>query len=157
MDNVKVTEGDLHPRDARFAIVAARFNEFVVNALLKGALACLDRHGVDQNAIEVVRVPGAYEIPLAASKIAHTKRVDGIIALGAVIRGATAHFEHVSGECARGLAAVQIEQGMPIGFGVLMVDTLEQALERAGTKAGNKGEEATLAVIEMINLLRQID
>ena len=157
MTGVKITEGDLHPRDARFTIVASRFNEFVVNALIKGSLDCLDRHGVDKNAIEIIKVPGAYEIPLAVSKLARTKRVDGIIALGAVIRGATPHFDFVSGECARGLSEIQGQEGVPVGFGVLMVDTLEQALERAGTKAGNKGEEATLAVIEMVNLLRKID
>ena len=112
---------------------------------------------LDKNAIEIIKVPGAYEIPLAVSKLAKTKRVDGIIALGAVIRGATSHFDYVSSECARGLSEIQSQEGIPVGFGVLMVDTLEQALERAGTKAGNKGEEATLAVIEMVNLLRKID
>ena len=157
MTEVKITEGDLHPREARFAIVASRFNEFVVNALVKGSLDCLDRHGVDKNAIQIIKVPGAYEIPLAVSKLARAKRVDGIIALGAVIRGATSHFDYVSSECARGLSEIQSQEGIPVGFGVLMVDTLEQALERAGTKAGNKGEEATLAVIEMVNLLRKID
>ena len=157
MEDIKTIEGDLHPRDARFVIIASRFNEFVVNALIKGSLDCLLRHGVDKNSIEVVYVPGAYEIPLAASKIAKTKRADGIIALGTVIKGATSHFDYISGECAKGLSRVQFDEGIPVGFGVLMVDTLEQALERAGTKSGNKGEEATLAVIEMINLLRKID
>ena len=157
MENIKSIEGDLHPREARFTIVATRFNEFVVNALIKGAVSCLDRHGVDKNAIEIIRVPGAFELPLAVSKVASSRRADGIVALGAVIRGDTPHFDFVSGECAHGLAAAQRDPSVPIGFGVLMVDTLEQALERAGTKAGNKGEEATLAVIEMINLLRKID
>ena len=157
MDNIKTIEGDLHPREARFSIVASRFNDFVVSALINGALSCLDRHGVDKNAIEVIRVPGAFELPLAVSKVAASRRADGIIALGAVIRGATPHFEFISSECMHGLAAAQSEHSTPIGFGVLMVDTLEQAIERAGTKAGNKGEEAALAVIEMINLLRKID
>ena len=157
MKNITTIEADLHPRDARFSIVAARFNDFVVNALIKGALSCLDRHGVDSNAIEVIRVPGAFELPLAVDKVAKTRRADGIITLGAVIRGATPHFDYVSGQCADGLSAMQSKYGIPIGFGVLIVDTLEQALERAGTKSGNKGEEATLAVIEMVNLLRKID
>ena len=157
MEKITTIEADLHPREARYSIVAARFNDFVVNALIKGALSCLDRHGVDRNAIELIRVPGAFELPLVVDKVATSRRADGIIALGAVIRGANPHFDYVSGQCAEGLSAAQSKHGIPVGFGVLMVDTLEQALERAGTKSGNKGEEATLAVIEMVNLLRKID
>jgi len=157
MEKIKVTEGDLVARDARIVIVAARFNEFVVESLVKGALDCLRRHGAADADIEIVRVPGAYEMPLAVERIAATRSADGIIALGAVIRGGTPHFDYVAGECVRGLSAASLKHGVPVGFGVLTVDTIEQAIERAGTKAGNKGEEATLAVIEMINLLRRLD
>ncbi len=157
MDKVKTTEGDLVVRDARFTIVASRFNDFIVESLIKGAVDCLCRHGANETDIELVRVPGAYEMPLAADKVASRRNCDGIVALGAVIRGATPHFDYVAGECTSGLAAVSRQHGMPIGIGVLTTDTIEQAIERAGTKAGNKGEEAALAVIEMINLLRKLD
>lgn len=157
MDKIKTTEGDLIVRDGRFAIVASRFNEFIVDSLIKGSLRCLRQHGASDADIEIVRVPGAFEMPVAVDKIAATRRVDGIIALGAVIRGGTPHFEYVAGECVKGINAVGRKHGIPIGNGVLTVDTIEQAIERAGTKAGNKGEEATLAVIEMVNLLRRID
>ena len=157
MDNIKTTEGDLVARDARYVIVAARFNDFIVDALIKGALHCLKQHGVPENDIEIVRVPGSYEMPLAVDKVAATRRADGIIALGAVIRGGTPHFDYVAGECVRGLSAASLKNGVPVGFGVLTVDTIEQAIERSGTKAGNKGEEATLAVIEMVSLLRRLD
>lgn len=157
MEKIKTTEGDLNARDARFTIVASRFNDFIVESLIKGALSCLRRHGAVDSNIDIVRVPGAYEMPLAVDKVAALRRADGIIALGAVIRGATPHFDYVAGECARGVAAASREHGVPVGIGVLTTDTIEQAIERAGTKAGNKGEEATLAVIEMINLLRQLD
>lgn len=156
MDKIKITEGDLNARDMRLSIVASRFNDFIVEALIKGALSCLRRHGALDSSIDLVRVPGAYELPLAVEKIAAAKQVDGIIVLGAVIRGATPHFEHVAGECTRGVAASSRVHGVPVGMGVLTTDTIEQAIERAGTKAGNKGEEATLAVIEMINLLRKL-
>jgi len=157
MDRIKTTEGDLVVRDARFAIVASRFNEFVVDSLIRGALRCLRQHGAAEGDIEIVRVPGAFEMPLAVDRIAATRRVDGIIALGAVIRGGTPHFDYVAGECVKGITAAGQRHGVPVGHGVLTVDTIEQAIERAGTKAGNKGEEATLAVIEMVNLLRRID
>ena len=157
MDKVKIIEGDLIARDARFTIVASRFNDFIVKALIKGAVECLCRHGANETDIEVIRVPGAYEMPLAVDKVASQRRCDGIIALGAVIRGATPHFEYVAGECTSGIAAVSRQHGMPIGIGVLTTDTIEQAIERAGSKAGNKGEEAALAVIEMVNLLRKLD
>ena len=157
MDRIKTTEGDVIVRDARFAIVAARFNEFIVESLIKGAVHCLRQHGAADGDIEIVRVPGAFEMPIAIDKVATTRRFDGIIALGAVIRGGTPHFDYVAGECVKGVSAASQKHGIPIGNGVLTVDTIEQAIERAGTKAGNKGEEATLAVIEMVNLLRRID
>ena len=157
MDKIKTTEGDRIVRDAHFAIVASRFNDFVVNSLLEASVHCLRQHGAVDADIEIVRVPGAFEMPLAVEKLAASRRFEGIIALGAVIRGGTPHFEYVASECVRGIAAAGKKHGVPIGFGVLTVDTIEQAIERAGTKAGNKGEEATLAVIEMVNLLRRID
>ena len=157
MDNIKTTEGDVIVRDARFAIIAARFNEFIVESLIKGALRCLRQHGADDGDIEIIRVPCAFEMPVAVEKVAAARRHDGIIALGAVIRGGTPHFDYVAGECVKGITAAGQRHGVPIGNGVLTVDTIEQAIERAGTKAGNKGEEATLAVIEMVNLLRRID
>jgi len=156
MDNIKTTEGDVIVRDGRFAIVASRFNEFIVESLIKGALHCLRQHGAADGDIEIVRVPGAYEMGIAIDKVAATRRFDGIIALGAVIRGGTPHFDYVAGECVKGITAASQKHGIPIGNGVLTVNTIEQAIERAGTKAGNKGEEAALAVIEMVNLLRRI-
>lgn len=157
MDKTKITQGDLIIRDGRFAIVATRFNEFIVESLIKGALHCLRQHGVVDGNIELFRVPGAFEMPLAIDKVAATSRFDGIVALGAVIRGGTPHFDYVAGECVRGITTASQKHGIPMGNGVLTVDTIEQAIERAGTKAGNKGEEAALAVIEMVNLLRNID
>ncbi len=157
MHKITTTEGELNARDMRITIVAARFNDFIVEALIKGALSCLRRHGAADSAIEIVRVPGAYEMPLAVEKVAALRKADGIVALAAVIRGATPHFDYVSGECMRGMAAASRQHGVPIGMGVLTTDSIEQAIERAGTKAGNKGEEAALAVIEMVNLLRKLD
>jgi 6,7-dimethyl-8-ribityllumazine synthase len=156
MDKIKTTEGDLNARDMRIVIVASRFNDFIVDSLIKGAVSCLRRHGAADSSLEIVRVPGAYELPLVVDKLAVARQVDGIIALGAVIRGATPHFDYVAGECTHGVAASARQHGMPIGVGILTTDTIEQAIERAGTKAGNKGEEAALAVIEMINLLRKL-
>ena len=157
MDKIKATEGDLVIRDAHFGIVASRFNDFIVNSLLDAAVRCLHKHGAVDADIEIIRVPGAYEMPLVVDKLASSRRCDGIIALGAVIRGGTPHFDYVAGECVKGLSAASQKHGVPVGFGVLTVDTIEQAIERAGTKAGNKGEEAAMAVIEMVNLLRRID
>ncbi len=157
MDKIKTTEGDLNVRDARFAIVAARFNDFIVESLIKGAVRCLRQHGAADANIEIIRVAGAFEMPLVAQKVAASRKFDGIIALGAVIRGGTPHFDFVAAECISGISAVARDTGIPVGFGVLTTDTIEQAIERAGTKAGNKGEEATLAVIETVNLLRRID
>ena len=157
MQGIKTTEGDRIVRDLRFAIVASRFNDFIVESLIKASVHCLHQHGAADADIEILRVPGAWELPLAVSRLAASRRVDGIVALGAVIRGGTPHFDYVAGECVRGIAAAAQTHGVPVGFGILTVDTVEQAIERAGTKAGNKGEEATLAVIEMVNLLRRID
>ena len=156
MNNIKMTEGDLVARDLRIAIVVARFNSFVVDHLLSGAIDALTRHGVAESDIEVVRVPGAYEIPLAVQRLASAKRHDALIALGAVIRGGTPHFEYVANACSTGLSTVSLQHDIPIGFGLLTVDTVEQAVERAGTKAGNKGADAALSAIEMANLLRNI-
>ena len=155
--SIKTIEGDLDARDLRVTIVAARFNEFIVEALIKGAMHSLRQHGAAESDIELIRVPGAYEMPLAVERVAASRRADGIVALGAVIRGSTPHFDYVSGECMRGVAASARQHGVPVGMGVLTTDTIEQAIERAGTKAGNKGEEATLAMIEMVNLLRKLD
>ncbi len=157
MDRIKTTEGDVIVRDARFTIVASRFNDFIVDSLIKASLHCLRQHGANDADIEIIRVPGAFEMPIAVDKVAATRRADGIIALGAVIRGGTPHFDYVAAECVKGITAASARHGVPIGNGVLTVDTIEQAIERAGTKAGNKGEEATLAVIEMVNLLRRLD
>ena len=157
MDNIKTTQGELLVRDARIAIVASRFNDFIVESLIKGALHCLRQHGAEDVNLELFRVPGAYEMPLAVDRVAAARRFDGIIALGTVIRGGTPHFDYVAGECVKGITAAGQRHGVPIGNGVLTVDTIEQAIERAGTKAGNKGEEAALAVIEMVNFLRRID
>ena len=157
MDKIKTMEGDLNVRDARYAIVASRFNDFIVESLIKASLRCLRQHGASDKDIEIARVPGAFELPLVVRKVAESRKFDGIIALGAVIRGGTPHFDYIAGECVSGLSTVAREQGIPVGFGILTVDTIEQAIERAGTKAGNKGEEATRAVIETVNLLRRFD
>lgn len=140
----------------RFAIVVARFNHFITDRLLEGAVDTLARAGVDESAVDVVRVPGAFEIPLMAQALAESKRYDGVLCLGAVIRGATAHFDYVAGECARGIQDVTLRTGVPVLFGVLTTDTIEQAIERAGTKAGNKGGDCALGAIEMVDALRQV-
>ncbi len=152
-----VYEGSLVARDGRYAIVASRFNDFIVDKLVAGARDALMRSGVDAGGIDLAWVPGAWELPLIADKLAGTRRYDAVIALGAVIRGATAHFEYVSGGVAKGLASAGERHGLPVIFGVLTVDTIEQAIERAGSKAGNKGAEAAHSAIEMVNLLRSID
>ncbi|MCZ7687104.1 MAG: 6,7-dimethyl-8-ribityllumazine synthase [Sandaracinaceae bacterium] len=145
-----------HPDGARFGIVVGRFNHFVTDRLLEGALDALVRHGVPKDAIVIVRTPGAYEIPFAVRRLAKSGKVDAVIALGAVIRGATPHFDYVAGEAARGCGAAMQESGVPVAFGVLTTDTIEQAVERAGTKAGNKGADAALAALEMVNLARAL-
>lgn len=154
---MNVIEGNFHAQGKKFAIVVSRFNSFVVESLLEGAIDALKRHGaVSDEDITVVRVPGAYEIPVAAKKVAQKESFDAIIALGAVIRGGTPHFDYVAGECNKGLAQVSLDFGVPVAFGVLTVDTIEQAIERSGTKAGNKGGEAALGALEMVNVLSQI-
>jgi len=156
MSTVKTVEGELIVRGARFCIIASRFNSFIVESLVDGAVDALQRHGAEARDIELVRVPGAFEMPLAAQRIATKKQYDAIIALGAVIRGGTPHFEYVAGECTKGLAGVSMQHDVPVAFGVLTVDTIEQAIERAGTKAGNKGVEAAMSAIEMVNLLKAL-
>ncbi len=156
MSDVKATEGELLARGARFGIVLSRFNSFIGERLLEGALDALIRHGAEPGDIDVVRVPGAFEMPLALKALAAGKGYDALIALGAVIRGETPHFEYVAGECVRGVSQVSIQFDLPVAFGVLTVDTIEQAIERAGTKAGNKGVDAALAAIEMVNLLKKL-
>ena len=157
MSGIQEIEGQLAVRGVRIALLVSRFNSFIVESLLSGAVDTLKRHGAEERELQIVRVPGAYEMPIAAKRLAASQRYDAIIALGAVIRGGTPHFEYVAGECTKGLSQVSLQHDIPIAFGVLTVDSIEQAIERAGTKAGNKGAEATLSAIEMVNLLRQLD
>jgi len=156
MDNIRTLQGDLLARDLRFAIVAARFNEAIVEHLVRGAVDALVRHGASERQIEVIRVPGAFDLPFIARRVALAKRADAIVALGCVIRGATPHFDYVAGQCASGIARAADESGVPIAFGVLTTDTIEQAVERAGSKAGNKGVDAAMVALEMANLLRRL-
>jgi 6,7-dimethyl-8-ribityllumazine synthase len=156
-DRIKTIEGDFSARGLRFGIVASRFNDFIVDRLLDAAVATLTKHGVAPTDIEIVRVPGAFETPLAVKKLAASRRYQALIALGCVIRGATAHFDYVAGEASRGIAHVSLTDEIPVGFGILTVDTIEQAIERAGAKAGNKGVDAALAAIQMANVLRQLE
>lgn len=153
---MKTYEGKLIAQGQRFGIIVGRFNEFIGGKLLSGALDALNRHGVEEENIEIAWVPGAFEIPLIAKKMAASGKYDGVICLGAVIRGSTPHFDYVSSEVTKGIAHVSLETGIPVIFGVLTTDTIEQAIERAGTKAGNKGFEAAVTAIEMSNLLKQI-
>jgi 6,7-dimethyl-8-ribityllumazine synthase len=157
MDNIRTLQGDLIARDLRITIVAARFNDAIVDVLIRGAVDMLLRHGASEKQIEIIRVPGAYDLPLVVRKVAAAKRCDAVVALGAVIRGATPHFDLVAGQCAAGLARASEETGVPVAFGVLTTDTIEQAVERAGTKAGNKGADAALCALELANLLRRLD
>lgn len=157
MTHIKTYEGQLLVQGARFCIVASRFNGFIVEPLIGGAVDALLRHGAKHDDIHLVKTPGAYELPLAVQRAAATGRYDALIAVGAVIRGATPHFDYVAGECVKGIAGISLARGLPVAFGVLTVDTIEQAIERAGTKAGNKGAEAALSAIEMVNLLREMD
>ncbi|QQE75264.1 6,7-dimethyl-8-ribityllumazine synthase [Brevibacillus composti] len=153
---MKLYEGNLIGTGLRVGIVAGRFNELIVSKLVGGALDALKRHGVAEEAVEVAWVPGAFEIPLIAKKMAESGKYDAIVTLGAVIRGATPHFDYVCSECAKGVASVSLATGIPVIFGVLTTDSIEQAIERAGTKVGNKGWEAAASAIEMANLSRQI-
>jgi 6,7-dimethyl-8-ribityllumazine synthase len=157
MDKLKRIEGELSARDLRIGIVATRFNEFIVDSLVRGAVDMLLRHGATEKDITLVRVPGAWEMPWAVKKMAAGRRFDAIIALGAVIRGATPHFDFVAGECAKGIAQAGLAADVPVAFGVLTTDTIEQALERAGTKAGNKGADAAMSAIEMARLLPRLE
>ena len=155
---MKIIEGNIRATGKKFAVLVSRFNSFVVESLLDGALDALERHGeVNPNDITVIRVPGAYELPIAAKKAAVSGKFDAIIAIGAVIRGGTPHFDFVAGECNKGLAQVSLDATIPVSFGVITVDSIEQAIERSGTKAGNKGAEAALSALEMVNVLAAID
>jgi 6,7-dimethyl-8-ribityllumazine synthase len=153
---IKIVEGDFIGCAGRYALVVGRFNSFVVDSLESGAIDTLRRHNIAEENIDLYRVPGAFEIPLAVKKVATTGKYDAVIALGAVIRGGTPHFEYVAGECVKGLGHVALDSGIPVVFGVLTVDTIEQAIERSGTKAGNKGAEAALSALEMVSLLNKM-
>jgi 6,7-dimethyl-8-ribityllumazine synthase len=155
---VKIVEGTLQvPANTRFALVASRFNNFIVDRLVEGAVDTLLRHGISDDALTLVRVPGSWELPLATAKLARSKKHDAVIAVGCLIRGATAHFDYISAEVSKGLASVSMETGVPVSFGVLTTDTIEQAVERAGTKAGNKGAEAAMAAIELVSLYTNME
>ncbi|WP_456376529.1 6,7-dimethyl-8-ribityllumazine synthase [Thiolapillus sp.] len=154
--SIKTIEGNLIAKGGRFCLVVARWNSFVVDSLEAGAVDTLKRHGASEEDISIVRVPGAFEMPVALDKLAASGNYDAIIALGAVIRGGTPHFEYVAGEAVKGMSQVSLNHGVPVAFGLLTVDTIEQAIERAGTKAGNKGGEAAASAIEMVSLLRQL-
>jgi 6,7-dimethyl-8-ribityllumazine synthase len=153
---MKIIEGKLQAKDLRFGIVLSRFNDFITSRLLDGAVDGLLRHGSVEKDVEVVRVPGAFEIPLVAKKMAASKKFDAIICLGTVIRGATPHFDFVASEVSKGVAMASLDTGIPIAFGVITADTIEQAVERAGTKAGNKGWDAAITAIEMAQVIKQI-
>ena len=153
---MQTVEGKLTAKNMKVAIVVARFNEFITSKLLGGALDCLTRHEAEDKNITVAWVPGAFEIPLAAQTLAATKKYDAVICLGAVIRGATPHFDYVCAEASKGVAQVALQQQVPVAFGILTTDTIQQAVERAGTKSGNKGTDAAMSAMEMVNLLRQV-
>jgi len=156
MHHITTIEGGFDAKGLKIAIVAGRFNDFIVDKLVGGAVDYLTRHGADRADMAIVRVPGAFEMPLAAKRLADSGTYNGVICLGAVIRGATPHFDFVASEAAKGIAMASLDSGVPVGFGVLTTDTLEQAIERAGSKAGNKGVEAAAATLEMIRVLEQI-
>jgi len=156
-EKMKIYEGNLVPKSVRIAIVVTRFNEFITSKLLAGAMDALKRHEVSEDAIEIVWVPGAFEIPLIASKLAKSEKYDAVICLGAVIRGATTHYDYVCSEVSKGIASVSLKTGVPVMFGILTTENIEQAIERAGTKAGNKGYDCAIGAIEMINLVKQIE
>jgi 6,7-dimethyl-8-ribityllumazine synthase len=154
---MKIIEGNLVAKDIRVGIVVGRFNEFIVSKLLGGAIDGLKRHGVDEDSIEIAWVPGAFEIPLVAKKMANSKKYDAVICLGAVIKGSTPHFDYVCAEASKGIGAVSLNTELPVIFGILTTDTIEQAIERAGTKSGNKGYDAAVTAIEMANLLKNFN
>ncbi|MGR9099298.1 MAG: 6,7-dimethyl-8-ribityllumazine synthase [Gammaproteobacteria bacterium] len=157
MANIKIIEGKFTAQNAKFCIVSSRFNSFIVEQLEAGAVDALVRHGAEAGDIHIVKAPGAFELPMVVQRIAASEKFDAIIALGAVIRGGTPHFEYVAGECVKGIASVALKYDVPVSFGVLTVDTIEQAIERAGTKAGNKGAEAALSAIEMVDLFNHLE
>ncbi|MGB5832889.1 MAG: 6,7-dimethyl-8-ribityllumazine synthase [Thiohalocapsa sp.] len=154
---INTIEGVLRADKARFCLVVSRWNSYIVESLERGAIDTLTRHGADRADLTIVRVPGAFEMPVAIERIAAKGGYDAIIALGAVIRGGTPHFEYVAGECVKGMAQVSLKYAIPVAFGVLTVDSIEQAIERAGTKAGNKGAEAAMSALEMVDLFRKLD
>ena len=153
---MKKYEGELQAKGLKFAVIVSRFNEFITNKLLDGAVDALLRHGASEENIDVIKVPGSFEIPLVAKKIAKKKSYDAIICLGTIIRGATPHFEYVASEAAKGIALVSLEAEIPVAFGIITADTIEQAIERAGTKSGNKGWDAALVAVEMAQLLKKL-
>ncbi len=157
MSTIKIVEGNLSVQGGNFCVVASRFNSFIVEQLEGGAIDALVRHGANREDICLVKAPGAFELPMVVQKVAAMKKYDAIIALGAVIRGGTPHFEYVAGECVKGIASVSLQYNVPVSFGVLTVDSIEQAIERAGTKAGNKGAEAAMSAIEMVSLFSHMD
>ncbi|BDQ33741.1 6,7-dimethyl-8-ribityllumazine synthase [Pseudodesulfovibrio portus] len=154
--SMKTIEGQLNAKGLKIAIVAARFNDFIVDRLISGAVDYLVRHGGSEDDLTLVRLPGAFELPIAAQKLARSGNYDGVVVLGAVIRGATPHFDYVCNECAKGVAQASMETGVPMGFGLLTCDSLDQAIERAGSKAGNKGVEAASALLETVRVLEQL-
>ena len=156
MYHIKTVEGLMEAKGYKIAIIASRFNDFMVNSLIGGAVDYLVRHGADKDDLTIVRVPGAFEMPIVAKKLAESKKYDGIVAVGAVIRGATPHFDFVAAETTKGLAHVSLEYGIPVGFGLLTTDNMEQAIERSGSKAGNKGVEAASALLETLQVLKQV-
>ncbi|MFG6359510.1 6,7-dimethyl-8-ribityllumazine synthase [Taurinivorans muris] len=156
MYHIKTVEGLMEAKGYKIAIIASRFNDFMVNSLIGGAVDYLVRHGADKDDLTIVRVPGAFEMPIVAKKLAESKKYDGIVAVGAVIRGATPHFDFVAAETTKGLAHVSLEYGIPVGFGLLTTDNMEQAIERSGSKAGNKGVEAASALLETLQVLKQL-
>ncbi len=156
MAHIRTIEGRMDAKGLKFALVATRFNDFIVDRLIGGAVDFLTRHGCEEKDITVIRIPGAFELPLICGKAAASGKYNGIVALGAVIRGSTPHFEYVAAEASKGLAHVALDHGIPVGFGLLTTDTLEQAIERAGSKAGNKGVEASAAVLETIRVMESL-
>ncbi|MFA5984489.1 MAG: 6,7-dimethyl-8-ribityllumazine synthase [Methylococcaceae bacterium] len=157
MSAIKVIEGNCLVQGGRFCLVSSRFNSFIVEQLEAGAIDALVRHGADKSNIDLIKAPGAFELPMVVKRVAASQKYDAIIALGAVIRGGTPHFEYVAGECVKGIASVSLQYDIPVSFGVLTVDSIEQAIERAGTKAGNKGAEAAMSAIEMVSLFNNLE
>jgi len=153
---MKVFEGELQAKGLKFAVIVSRFNDFICSKLLDGAIDALTRHGASEQNIEIIKVPGAFEIPLVAKKVSSQKKHDAVICLGAIIRGATPHFDFVAAEASKGIAQASLDSGIPIAFGVLTTDTIEQAVERAGTKSGNKGWDCAMVAIEMAQLFKKL-